>query len=111
MATCVCASDLRQRIELQSVSPSRDRIGGLVETWSTYATVAAQVRQANGREVWYRQQQNASASWTISIRYRAGLVPQHRVRYGTRIFEIRSVIDIDERHQWLALACDELVVH
>lgn len=108
MAACMCASRLRQQVELQSVSTTRDRIGGLVEVWSTAATVRAEVRQASGREVWYRGQLAAQASWTITIRHRTGVTTKQRVVYGGRTFEVRSVRDIDERRHWLELACEEL---
>ena len=108
MAACMCASRLRQQVELQSVSSTRDRIGGLVETWATTATVRAEVRQASGREVWYRGQLAAQAGWTITIRYRTGVTTKQRIRYGTRTFEVRMVRDLEERRQWLELACEEL---
>lgn len=109
MAQCVCASDLRQRVSLQAMVSTRDRIGGQVETWTTQAVVWAQVRQASGREAWYRQQMNASAAWTISLRYRGDLTTKWRILYGDRTFEIRSVRDPDERRRFLELACDEIV--
>ncbi len=109
MAECTCASALRHRVELQSVSTSRDIIGGLVETWAAYATVWAEVRQASGREIWYRQQMNAQAAWTVGIRYRADVTTKHRVAYGSRTFEIRSVIDPEQRRRFLMIGCDEIV--
>lgn len=109
MAACLCASDLRHRVELQAVATTRDSIGGLVETWSTFATVAAQVRQANGRESWYRQQMNAAAAWTIGLRWRADVTTKHRVVYGGRVFLVRSVTDEEQRRRFLMLACDEIV--
>jgi SPP1 family predicted phage head-tail adaptor len=108
-AQCVCAADLRQRVELQACVATRDIIGGLVETWTTTATVWAQVRQASGRELWRRQQMQATAAWTISLRYRAELTTKHRVVYDGRTFEVRAVTDPDERRRFLELACEEIV--
>ncbi len=108
-ASCLCASDLDRRIELQAVTTSKDEVGGLVETWTTFATVWAQVRQASGREAWYRQQMNASGAWTIGIRWRRDLTTKHRVRYDGRTFEIRAVTDENQRRRHLMLACDEIV--
>lgn len=109
MAACLCASDLRHRVQLQSCTATRDEVGGLVETWLPYATVWAQVRQTNGREAWYRQQMNAAAGWTIGIRWRADVTTKHRVVYGSRVFEIRSVTDEEQKRRYLMLACDEIV--
>ncbi len=108
MADCMCASRLRQQVVLQSVTATRDRIGGLVESWATTATVRAEVRQASGREVWYRGQLAAQAGWTITIRHRAGITTKMRVVYGGRTFEVRMARDPDERRQWIELTCDEV---
>lgn len=91
------------------MTATRDAIGGIVEAWTVYATVWAQVRQATGREAWYRQQTNASGAWTIGIRYRADVTTKHRVVYDGRTFEVRAVTDEDQRRRYLLLACDEVV--
>jgi SPP1 family predicted phage head-tail adaptor len=109
MAACLCPSDLRHRIELQACVATRDEIGGLVDTWTTYATVWAEVRQANGREAWYSQQMNAQAAWTIGIRHRTDVTTKHRVIHDGRTFEVRSVTDEDQRRRYLRLACDEII--
>jgi len=107
MAKCICPSSLKHRIELQAMTETRDVIGGLVTTWTTYATVRAAVRQASGREIWYRQQTATMATWSIDLRYRADVTTKHRAVYKGRVFEIRSVIDPEQSRRYLTLACDE----
>lgn len=109
MASCLCAGDLRERVTLQSVSTTRDIVGGLVESWATTATLWAKVEPMSARESWYRQQMNASASWKVSIRYRSGVTSKQRIVWGTRTFEVRGVTDPDNRRRYLELACDEIV--
>lgn len=107
---CICASALRQRVTIETCSIARDRIGGLVETWSTLATgVPAEVRQASGREIWRRQQMGAIAGWTVTMRYRADVTTKARIVYGARVFDVRNAIDPDQRKRWLVLACEELI--
>lgn len=106
---CLCAGDLRHRVELQAASTTRDRVGGLVTTWATLATVWAKVEPMSARESWWRQQMNAAAAWKISLRYRADLTTKHRIVYDGRTFEVRGVTDPDQGKRYLELACDELI--
>ncbi len=41
------------------------------------------------------------------IRHREGVTQAMRVKYGSRQFEIPSVIDANERHAWLQLESHE----
>lgn len=109
MARCICPSDLSKRVTLQAATESRDLVGGLVETWAAYATVWAAVRNASGRELWYRQQMAATSVWSIDIRYRGDVTTKHRVVYDDRTFEIRAVVDPDVSRRYLTLACDEVI--
>nr|WP_088327733.1 phage head closure protein [Bacillus cereus] len=43
----------------------------------------------------------------FTIRYREGVNSAMRVRYGGRLYEIKSVIDIDEQHKEICLICEE----
>ena len=43
----------------------------------------------------------------VTIRYREGIKSKMRVAIGSRILEIVSVIDVDERHRQLDLLCEE----
>ncbi|HDW3057942.1 TPA: phage head closure protein [Bacillus cereus] len=43
----------------------------------------------------------------FTIRYREGINSAMRVRYGGKLYEIKSVIDIDEQHKEMCLICEE----
>jgi len=109
MPSTVDIGDMRERVELQSVARTRDSVGGLVETWTTYATVWASVQPMSQRESFYRQQTNASAAWKVSIRYRPDVVTKHRVKWRSHTFEVRGVNNSDVRRRFIEMACDEIV--
>lgn len=109
MAKRASAGQLRFRVELQRATETRDAIGGVVETWETYATVWAAVEQMSARESWWRQQMNASAAWRVTLRWLAGVTTKHRVLWQGRTFEVRGVTDVEQRRVFIELACDELV--
>ena len=99
------AGDLRHRIKIQSVTITND-----VETWADFATsVPAAIEPLKGREYWEAQKINAEQATKIRIRYRTGVLPTMRVVWGTRIYKIEAIMNIDERNRELHLVCVEVI--
>lgn len=69
----------------------------------------ASIRQLNGREQAEAQQMNAMATHEIKLRYYNGLTPQHRLKWGTRIFNVVSVNNVEEANVNHELRCREEV--
>lgn len=99
---------LRDRIDVQSVTPTKDAMGSPMQTWATLYTLWANVRQASNSETWRRQQMQSSAGWTIIIRYHSALTPQMRVRWQNRTFQIKGLENPDGVKRFLVIAADEL---
>jgi len=105
------AGKLRHKITIQYCPEpqSQDSYGAVIKNWSDYATVWASIEPARGREFWESQQINAEVTAKITIRYLAGITPKMRVKYGSRIFEIISVINPEERNRELQLMVKESI--
>ena len=100
---------LRHRIELQEKTTGRDSFGSEVEQWNTKATVWASVEPIAGREYFLAQQVQSEVTHRIRIRYYAGLQSDWRIRFGTKLFDILSIIDFEERHVEMQIMCKEFV--
>jgi len=92
------AGKLRKRVELQSNTPVANAVGEHVPGWATVDTVWAGIMPASGSERFRNDMESAEVSHKIKIRYYAGLTPAMRIKYGTRIFDIQSVINMQERN-------------
>ncbi len=103
------AGDLRHKVTIQQKTTTKDTEGIPSETWPDFATVWAAIEPLQGREFFSAQAVNAQVTTRIRIRYRAGITPTMRVSYGTRIFDIQVVIDVEERHRELQLMCQEVI--
>ena len=55
-----------------------------------------------------RLEQRNDEFWII-IRYLSGIVPKMRVKFGSRIFDILSVINVKESNRELQLMCRESI--
>ena len=101
------AGRLRHRVTLQV--PTRDPAFGSETVWADYATVWAAVEPLRGREFYAAQQVASEVTGKITLRYLAGVAPEMRVLWGSRIYEILSPpIDPEERHLELQLLVREV---
>jgi len=101
------AGNLRHRVIIQHLVETLDEYKTPTITWQDYATVWASVEPIRGREYIELQNTNSELTVRIRIRYLPGVTNDMRVLYGSRVFNIQSVIDINERHREMELMCIE----
>lgn len=100
------AGKLRHRIDIQSAAESRDAHGAITRTWTTVATRWGSIEPIRMREIFQGQQIEPRLSHAITLRYYDGLDSSYRLQYASRIFNIHSVRNLDERdrtHEVLAM--------
>lgn len=104
------AGKLRHRVEIQVRETTQDSFGDALLDWRTIATVWAQVEEESGSEKWQATSQRADAARSVTIRYRPGIIPRHRLLLsGFRVLNIESVTDAEGRRRELKLSCREEV--
>jgi SPP1 family predicted phage head-tail adaptor len=106
------AGRLRHRVTVQRATDAIDQYGDQTPTWTSLGTVWASVEPLNGREYFAAAQMQSEVSTRIVIRPISGvtLTPKDRVKFGSRYFDIQSVINRDERNRELQLLCVERFV-
>lgn len=102
------AGELRHRIELQAPTATRDDFGAEIITYATTATVWAKVETTAGDETIDMNRAGASLTHTITLRDRSDVLPTWRVLWGSRVFEIGSVVR-DNVGREMVLTCSEAV--
>lgn len=103
------ASRLKQRITIEQPTESADGAGGTTRSWSTLATVWAELvplRSGRGESLVNRQL-TAEVTHRITIRYRADVTTAMRVSYGGRVFNIRKVTNVGEAKVTLEMLAEE----
>lgn len=100
---------LRHTVEIWEETETRDAAGGVVKTWSKKATRKAAIEPLKGREFFEAQQLGAEITHKVTMRYYDGLdSTDHRLRFGTRVFNIMAPpINVDERNWKHLLMCKE----
>jgi SPP1 family predicted phage head-tail adaptor len=106
------AGKLNRKIRLQFLTVTKNPDATLVETWADVAGasfVPASLEPLKGREYFQAAAMTAENTIPVTIRYRPGVTAALRVLYGTRILNIRHVLNVEERNVKLILLCEEVV--
>lgn len=102
---------LRHRVVVQRATDAIDQYGDQTKSWANLATVWAAVEPLNGRELFTAQQTQSQVSTRITIRPIVGqtITSKDRIKFGSRYFDIQSVINVEERNIELQLLCVERI--
>lgn len=98
---------MRARVIIQSESKTADTAGGYALAWTDVATMWCSVEPAGGREIWQAQQLQKNVSHKITTRYRSDVTTANRLLWGTRAFNVRSVVNVSERGRYTLILADE----
>ena len=98
---------LRHRVLLESAGKVADGGGGSTVIWEEVAALWVAIKPLSGHELFSAGQFSSRLTHQITLRYRTPLLPEMRFRKGNRIFQIRVVLDVDERSRWLQALCEE----
>ena len=99
--------DLNKRIEIQAATKASDLMGSFTETWGTIATVWAAIWPLSATETVQSMQTGMTISHRIRIRYRSTFLPFWRLKFGNRYFNIVSILNPNEKNEYLDLMCKE----
>ena len=101
------AGNLVDRIVIEQAAETRNSVGEVTLSWSTFATVWADVQALSGREAERYGQIVGFTGHKVTIRQLPGVKVSMRVIYeGTRTLEIGAINEY-ERGWYLELICTE----
>lgn len=100
------AGRMDRRIQLQSLTVTKDADGNDVESWSAIATVWAEKRESGGKEAMAGDAVQADIDAVFRIYYRTDVLTTSRVVYESRTFDIQRFAEIG-RHEGLEILCKE----
>ena len=88
---------LKTRLMLQQPVETPDDQGGVVRTWTTFATVWAQVTPLAARNTIEADSDGATQNYLIVMRGNFSLTLAHRLVDGARIYTIATIRERDDR--------------
>ena len=94
---------MRTSIILQKRTTTSDDGGFMIPAWADIAVVWSKWANVHGNEVWAAQTAQAVQPATVTIRYRDDVDLTCAVLKGTTRYEIVSMDDIQERHEYIEM--------
>ncbi len=100
---------LRHRMRLEQAARAPDGAGGAVVTWTLVTNLWGSIEPMSGSEIVDADGLQGRVTHEVWLRYRSNISPDMRLLLGTRIFDIRLVIDYGERRHHLRCLVEEHV--
>lgn len=101
-----------QRVTFQTRGSGQGSTGQPSGAYTAIMTAWAAVKPISGREYFNASGERAEVTHEIDVGYcseLASLKPKDRAVFGSRIFNIKSVLNLEERGRKLLLMCTEHV--
>ena len=98
----------RHKIFFQENTQAPGNSGGLVDNWADTVSDWASIWPVSAGERIENAKTEHQVSHRIRIRYRTGLTPSMRIRFGARVFDIKSMTNIDELSRELEFIAREV---
>lgn len=99
---------LNSRVVVQQQSTTQDALGQPVLSWSTFATLWADVRHTSGIEAIKDSAIASVVRASIRVRYRNGITTAMRVVHGSTTYNIVAVLPDVGGKEYVDLACEVL---
>jgi SPP1 family predicted phage head-tail adaptor len=98
---------LQNRVVIQRMTLTPDGHGGGHQTWALLGNTWAYIIPASGWETLKSMQLETPITHTIYMRYRTDIKARDRIIHRGRVFNIRSIIDIEEEKTFLEIKAEE----
>jgi SPP1 family predicted phage head-tail adaptor len=106
------AGNRRHLVQVQKRSDDEDSFGGQLTTWATLFSTKVGIEALSGRELMAAQAVQSEVTHQISAVYRPEWAnpktsASYRIVLGSRIFNIHSALNVDERNRELLILASE----
>lgn len=98
---------LRHLVTVQSEEKTPDGMGGYSLSWTDGATFWARIEPISGREQLQAMQLQENITHRIHCRERTDVSAGKRLKFGSRVFNVRAAFDIHERGRYLEIMAEE----
>lgn len=98
---------LSYKVAVERLTLTPDGIGGSVSTWATLYQPWAYITPVGTWEKLQGMQLESPITHTIYIRYNDDITVRDRISFRGRLFNIRSVVDMEEKKIFLELKAEE----
>lgn len=101
--------EFRHIVTFQKKTNVQNDYGEEIDDWENVLIARVGIYPMSGREFFAAETINSEVTHKINMRYIPGITPDMRIKFGDRIFELKSPpINFQEKKIMLQLLCKEL---
>lgn len=101
------ASNAKHKVTFQVATEVDDGEGGFTKSWTSGATVWAEVNPISAVQQLEYRSVGVDATHEIVVRNKLSITEDYRIMFGTREFEILTIENIQERGIVTIITCKE----
>lgn len=94
---------LRHKIAIQSRTEAKNAQHELIQTWTTLCEVYSAIKDTTSKETVLANQLQSETAVRFVIRYRSDIDSTMRIVYGSKTYQIDSVVDPNETRNELII--------
>ncbi len=102
------AGKLRHIVTVQRPAKQHNSFGEEKEIWISTNTRRCDIVPTSARERLLAEQVNQQLTHRVTMRYTPDIKHDYRLLFGSRVLNIESIINVDERNKELTLMCKEV---
>lgn len=102
-------NDFTKTFTIESLTETPDGQGGYTVSWATFATITGFVKHESGAEMIKDDRIKSDYPTKFSFEYVAGITNDMRINYDSKVYNIVSVIPVQEADVWIDIIADEQV--
>lgn len=107
MKARVRAGELNRPLTIQARTTVVDGEGNPIDTWVSTGTTWGRLEQQGAAEVILSGQLEQDIHWVVTLRFPTTVTHESRLLYGTRVLDVRTVLDVNEENRKVQLVCLE----
>ena len=98
---------MRYRVKVETATNTRDAGGGISQSYTPVTFIYANIKPLKADSTYRQGIVQEKVTHEVTIRYMDNISTNHRISFGSRLFDIKGIINIDERDRFLKLLCAE----
>ena len=102
------ATSYRHYVTIQTLVRTSDNMGGFTKAWTDSATVAASINPIQARQVMEYKSIDVDVTHLVRMCGEIAITVNDRIVFGSRVFQILAIENIEERNIEKVITCKEL---
>tara|TARA_R100001591_G_C4236989_1_gene153467 strand:- start:3 stop:332 length:330 start_codon:yes stop_codon:yes gene_type:complete len=98
---------MRFRVKVETATNTRDAGGGISQSYTPVTFIYANIKPLKADSTYRQGIVQEKVTHEVTIRHMDNISTNHRISFGDRLFDIKGIINVDERDRFLKLLCAE----